>query len=112
MGWSTNWHAHNDRRSFPGNPRNFDITAKDHGAFTHAEQSERLRLPKCLRRNSNAVVLNFQRNHPVLHFEMDPDLSRLRMARNIGYYFLKNAKKRCRLFAADVQILFRNVKNA
>ena len=112
MGWFTNWHAHNDRRSFSGSSRNFDLAAKDGGAFTHTEQPERMRSHESLRRYSNAVVLNFERDHPVPHFQVDPDLSSLRMARNIGYYFLKNAEKRCRLFTADAQILFRDAKNA
>ena len=37
-----NWHTHNDRRSFAGNPRNFDVSAKDRSALTHAEQPRAL----------------------------------------------------------------------
>src|SRR5271165_4258355 len=81
IGWSTNRHAHNNRRPIARNSRNIDVPAKDRGAFTHADQPERMRAPESLRRNSNAVILNFETDHSVLHFQMDPDLSSLRMAR-------------------------------
>src|ERR1700746_3317319 len=109
---SAQWHTHDDRRSLPGNPRNFDMTTKHCSTFTHTKQPQRFALPERRGRNSDAVVLNLEHDHPILQVKMNPDLFRLRMARHIRQYFLKNAKNRCPLFSSYVQPLFDDVEHA
>jgi hypothetical protein len=106
------WYTHDDRRSLPGISRYFDVTTKDCRTFTHSKQPQCLALTERRGRNSNAVVLNLQHDHPITHVKIDPEPLRLRMASYIRQYFLKNAKNRRRLFSAQVQILFDDVERA